>query len=143
MKNDYSCGIIPYRVVDGRREFLLVQHLAGHWAFPKGHPDDGESPLDTARRELLEETGIEAKDAVASPAFEENYKFTKRSGKKVRKRVTYYLCEVASDAAVSVQEEEIADHCWGDAVCTRQQITFEEGRALFDEVSAYLADCEA
>ncbi|XAM01084.1 NUDIX domain-containing protein [Phycisphaeraceae bacterium D3-23] len=138
MKNDFSYGVIPYRVVAGRREYLLVQHHAGHWAFPKGHADEGESPLETAKREMLEETGIAPDRAAEQPAFEEQYKFTKRSGKKVRKYVTYYLCEVATDAEVKVQPEEIADHFWGDADATRQRITFEEGRELFDEVEQYL-----
>ena len=32
-----------------------------HWIFPKGHMEKGESPEDAAVREVLEETGIEAK----------------------------------------------------------------------------------
>lgn len=139
MKNDYSCGMIPYRVVDGRREYLLVQHLAGHWSFPKGHPEEGESPLATARRELAEETGLVPAETLESPAFEESYKFTKGSGKKVRKKVTYYLCVIAPDAAVSVQPEEIGDHAWGGAAQTRGRLTFEEGRALLDQVEQFLA----
>ena len=51
MIEDFSCGVIPYRVVDGTRQFLLIQHKAGHWAFPKGHPEAGETNLQTARRE--------------------------------------------------------------------------------------------
>lgn len=139
MKNDYSCGVVPYRVVDGRREYLLVRHHAGHWAFPKGHPDDGETPLDTAAREFREETGITTGQPLASPAFEEQYVFIKRSGKKVRKRVTYYLCEVEPTSEVVVQPEEIVEYAWDGAAGTRRRITFEEGRELFDEVEAYFA----
>ncbi|MFI4859740.1 MAG: bis(5'-nucleosyl)-tetraphosphatase [Phycisphaerales bacterium JB063] len=138
MKNDFSYGMIPFRVVEGRREFLLVQHHAGHWAFPKGHADEGESPLQAAQREMLEETGLAPVRTVSTPAFEERYKFIKRSGKKVRKTVTYYLCELAGDAAVQIQPAEIADHFWGDAPATRQRITFEEGREMFDQVQRYL-----
>jgi len=140
MKKDYSCGIVPYRVVNARREYLLVQHHAGHWAFPKGHPEDSESPLETATRELAEETGLDKVEVTASPAFEEVYKFTKRSGKRVRKVVTYFLGEVSADAPVTVQEKEIADHRWGDVQATRNQLTFEEGKLLLDEVEAYLVE---
>lgn len=35
-------------------------HGAGYWAFPGGHLDYGETPEECAKRELKEETGIEA-----------------------------------------------------------------------------------
>ncbi|MCK9486684.1 MAG: NUDIX domain-containing protein [Dehalococcoidia bacterium] len=33
---------------------------AGRWALPSGHMEPGETPAETAARELLEETGVEA-----------------------------------------------------------------------------------
>jgi len=137
MKTDYSCGVVPFRRVGGRVEFLLVQHKAGHWSFPKGHPEAEESPLDAARRELAEETGLRPLRVLPSPPFNESYTFTKRSGKQVLKRVTYFLGEIPADAAVRVQEKEIGDYQWADAAKTRARITFIESRALFDQVFAY------
>ncbi len=87
METDFSCGVIPI-VFDGSgRRYLLVQHHAGHWSFPKGHPEKGESPLSAARRELEEETGIGRVEVLKRPAFEERYVFRKRSGKVVTKEV--------------------------------------------------------
>ncbi|RIH83814.1 Diadenosine hexaphosphate hydrolase [Calidithermus terrae] len=40
-------------------EVLLIRDRMGYWVFPKGHVDDGETPEQTALREVLEETGIE------------------------------------------------------------------------------------
>lgn len=136
---DYSFGVIPVRVVAGRREFLLVQHVAGHWSFPKGHAEKGESPMETALRELREETGLVDVTLTAVPAFEESYRFTKRSGRAVRKWVTYYLGEVDAAAAerVTIQPTEVRAFAWGDEAATAARLTFEEGRRLLDEVVGF------
>lgn len=137
METDYSCGVIPVRVVEGQRRYLLVQHKAGHWSFPKGHPESGESPIEAALRELMEETGLVSVKLVETPAFEEAYEFTKRSGKRVIKHVTYYIGRVGTDA-VAIQPEEIADFFWGAAGAVHGKLTFDEGRALLAEVESFL-----
>lgn len=138
MVNDFSCGVIPYRVVNGAREFLLIQHRAGHWSFPKGHPEEGESPVETALRELEEETGIGRVDLDDARPFEEHYAFTRRSGKRVQKRVVYFVGEVGAGHSVRLQASEVSDYAWGDARQTHDRLSFEEGRALLGEVLSYL-----
>ena len=140
MLTDFSCGVIPYRYRNGETEFLLIQHKAGHWSFPKGHPEPGESDLQTARREFLEETGIQAVTIDKDQPFEEYYLFTKRSGKRVNKRVVYFLGLVDSDQGVTCQEAEVSDYAWGDAKKTRKKMTFDEGRTLLDEVLSYMGE---
>jgi predicted NUDIX family NTP pyrophosphohydrolase len=61
-----SSGTLLYRDGPGGLEVLLV-HPSGHynrhapWGIPKGVPNDGEDDLaETARRETLEETGVNA-----------------------------------------------------------------------------------
>lgn len=51
-----SCGTL---VVNRKSEVLLC-HVTGSekWDIPKGMQDSGEGPLDTAMRELQEETGL-------------------------------------------------------------------------------------
>ena len=61
-----SAGILLHRRRDGRSEVLLG-HLGGPywarkheraWSIPKGVVEDGEEPIDAARREFSEELGV-------------------------------------------------------------------------------------
>jgi predicted NUDIX family NTP pyrophosphohydrolase len=60
-----SAGTLLYRQGEAELEVLLV-HPSGNynrhapWSIPKGLPEPGESLEDAARRETLEETGIQA-----------------------------------------------------------------------------------
>ncbi|KMQ52537.1 NUDIX domain protein [Chitinispirillum alkaliphilum] len=57
-----QAGAIVYRKDDsGGIQLLLVRSRKNpvHLLFPKGHIEEGESETETARRELLEEAGVE------------------------------------------------------------------------------------
>ncbi len=41
-------------------EILLIQDAKNRWTIPKGHIEEGESPKETAEREVGEETGLKA-----------------------------------------------------------------------------------
>lgn len=61
----HSAGILLYRESNGNVEVLLghpggpffARKDQGVWSIPKGEYDEGESPLDAAKREFTEETG--------------------------------------------------------------------------------------
>ncbi len=47
-----SCGTIVYHKKNDKYEFLLLHYPEGHWDFPKGHIETGETEIETALREL-------------------------------------------------------------------------------------------
>ena len=51
-----KCGIILYDI-QNKKYFLVKGKKSNKWGFPKGHMEEGESEIDTARREFYEETG--------------------------------------------------------------------------------------
>ena len=60
-------GVIVYkdhRILLGRRR---NSHGEGHWAFPGGHLEFSESPLECARREVQEETGLQLSKTRSGP----------------------------------------------------------------------------
>ena len=53
-----SCGaVVIAATADGIRYALIHSHK-GHWGFPKGHVEPGETERETAAREIWEETGL-------------------------------------------------------------------------------------
>ena len=69
-----SCGVI---VTDGERLVLGHATRSPRWDIPKGMAEAGESLRAAARRELFEETGLEAPEAELKPLGVAPY----RSGK--------------------------------------------------------------
>ncbi len=67
-----SCGVLPWREADGEREYLIVfEQFSQCWSLPKGHMEAGETEVQTALRELFEETGLSAQlDISRSAAIE-------------------------------------------------------------------------
>ena len=54
-----QAAAIPYRMKKGSPEFCLITSINnGHWGFPKGIVDPGETPVDTALKESNEEAGL-------------------------------------------------------------------------------------
>ena len=81
-----SAGLLLYRKVRGSVEVFLVHPGGpfwankddGAWSIPKGEFDEGEEPLDAAKREFREETGL-----VAEGEFQPLKPVRQRSGKIV------------------------------------------------------------
>ncbi|PSB07945.1 NUDIX hydrolase [filamentous cyanobacterium CCP2] len=137
---DEAFGIVPiHRQEDGDR-FLLIQHLAGHWGFPKGHAEPGELAKVAAQREFEEETGIREYH-VLEQKFVEQYAF-QRAGTPFEKTVTYFPAFVQSDA-VMCQADEIQAYAWLPYDAALEKITFEPSKQLLKDVKAYLEQHKA
>ena len=83
-----------------QNNLLLVQgRKSGKWSFPKGHKQSGESYLDCAVRETMEETGVNLSDDVP-------VSFQRLSVGE------YYFFEVEEKALVPEDTDEIVDARW-------------------------------
>ena len=133
---DQSFGIIPIQINQGEVQFLLVQHHAGHWAFPKGHAEKGETDIQTAMRELREETGIADAQLLVGVCLTENYLF-KRSTQTIAKTVRYYI-GLVKQRDVRIQAAEIKAYKWVNFEKASGLITFAESRRIITEAHDYL-----
>ena len=89
-----SCGFVLFN----SDEFLLIQHPTksngddGHWDFPKGHVEGNETELETAKRELIEETGIAEFRIFNGFRHRIEYNFSK-DNRIASKEVIFFLAE--------------------------------------------------
>lgn len=125
--DERSFGIIPLL----KDKVLLVRlHSGGHWSFPKGHAEKGESPKETAERELFEETGLSVARYLSDEVITEAYAF-QRSGSLIRKRVDYWIAEVEGDP--KLQEEEIFEHALVGIKDVRELLTYPAAKQAWDK----------
>ena len=88
-----SCGVVLARD-SGDGWLTLMLRAYHHWDFPKGLREQGEEPLETAVREVGEETGIN------DVAFDWGDRFTETGPYSRGKTARYYLGKTSIAAVV-------------------------------------------
>lgn len=83
-----SAGVILLHLPSNK--VLLVQHTGGHWGFPKGGIEDGETPTVAAVRELAEETGTKPHLLLEEEFSSEEYLVSAGNEEKL-KTVIYFI----------------------------------------------------
>ena len=129
MKQEKSCGCI---VRNNRNEILLVHHNKGHWDFPKGHVEEGETEVQTAIREVKKETGVDVK-------VDERYRYTTVYSPKenVMKEVVYFLAININDNR-EAQLEEVSEVEWFSFEDAINKITYDNSREILIQLKRNL-----
>ncbi len=128
MVHEKSCGAIVYRKHHGNTEILLIKHInSGHWSFPKGHVETNETEVETAMREIKEETGI---DVIVDPTFREIVSYSPK--KDTQKDVVYFVAR-AKSFEYTPQEEEIAEVKWVEIGHALTILTYENDRSIVNK----------
>ena len=122
-----SCGVVL--INSGR--VLLLQHTSrkseGHWDFPKGHMEEGETEGETALRELKEETGISNIEFLKDFRKTIAYTFSLEN-RKIRKEVVFFLATTSVNK-VNLSYEH-ADCGWFDFESALKRLTYNNARSI-------------
>jgi 8-oxo-dGTP pyrophosphatase MutT (NUDIX family) len=95
-----SAGIVMVRKEDNEWKYLFLRAYR-NWDFPKGIVEQEESPLEAAKREAAEESGIEELHFRWGDAYKETAPYDR--GRKVAR---YYLAETSQQSVtLSVNPE--------------------------------------
>jgi len=143
-----SAGAVVFRKSEGNLKFLLLFYPSGHWDFPKGHMEKGETEEETSLRETAEETGLSNLRII--PEFKtsiwyfyrakgEERKNREKDGRKINiiKKVVYYLTEsVSGDIVLSFEH---SDFKWLSYEGALNSIIHKNGKNVLKKAHAFLA----
>lgn len=130
-----SCGAVVFKDIGGTRKFLLIKNKrSSHWGFPKGHIERGENEIMTAKREVLEETGLHI-DIIDGFRTTSEYKIAG----KVEKKVTIFTA-TTSDAQTVIQQEEIEDFIWLDYETAMNTLRFDNDKSILSSAQDFLTN---
>ena len=98
-----SCGAIVFTKDAECVKYVITESKEGFFGFPKGHIEKNETELETARREVLEETGLQV-EFLNNFQTEDSYLF-QRNGETVIKHVVYFLAKFSNQISVAQETE--------------------------------------
>ncbi len=127
-----SCGFILMNY----DSILLLQYPQGHWSFPKGHiEEDDNDHFATAKRELLEETGISEVSIIDGWMSRTEYTFFSK-GTPTTKQVFWYLANT-DELNVKLSHEH-TNYMWVNFDEAYEQLTFDQEVDLLHSAKNFL-----
>lgn len=137
MIEEISAGAVVYfEPHAANRRYLALHYPAGHWDFPKGGVEDGETEEQTARREIREETGVIVDRFVPNFRKKIEYHYRRADGLS-HKQVIFFLAEARSEKVqISYEHSDYAWLLFGQAL---RRLSFENARTILREADEYLS----
>ncbi|AIC15969.1 bis(5'-nucleosyl)-tetraphosphatase [Nitrososphaera viennensis] len=137
MVDERSAGaVVVFMPSDsGKPEYLLLHYTAGHWDFPKGNIEAGETEKEAAAREIREETGIADVEFVEGFRQIISYRYRK-ARRLVDKEVVLFLVRTKTrDVKISHEHIGFAWKNYDDAI---KQLTYRNARNLLEAAMQFM-----
>ncbi len=138
MYDEISAGAVLH-VMDKNFEinYLILNYSYGHWDFPKGNIESGETEIETIKREVMEETGIIDIKLIEGFRQQISYKYRKKS-KLVNKTVIYYLAETKSNNVVLSFEH--VNFAWLNFKDALDKLSFDNSKRVLKNAKEFLSN---
>ena len=108
--------------------------LGGHWSYPKGHVEPNETEIETAIREIKEETNL---DVTIDTRFREITTYSPKP--EVLKDVIYFI-GIAKHSNVQIQETELLEAKWVSLDKALEYVTFEEDKKILKKAIRFISE---
>ena len=142
MLQESSAGLVVFKMEEGKPSFLLLRYDwvmtgFGHWGFPKGNIETGESEKDAAIRESEEETGLSSFRFVDEFMERVEY-FYRRRGETIHKEVVYFLAETEEEREVKLSYEH-QEYKWLDFEESMKHLSFDNEQKVLRKANESIA----
>ena len=130
-----SCGAVVFTRDNGNIKYVIIESKEGYLGFPKGHVENNETELETARREVFEETGLQV-EFLKNFRTEDSHPF-QRNGETRMKHIVYFLVEFSGQVPVA-QETELNSIHLMNYEAALSSFRFESSKRILTEAHNYL-----
>ena len=129
VRHEHSSGGAVITVRHGRPYVAMIATRGGtRWGLPKGAVGKGETSEAAALREVLEETGLEAK--IVKPLDTIEY-FFRVADTLVQKRVDFFLMQ-HTGGTLTPQLSEVDDVAWVPLSDSAERASFDSEKKLLE-----------
>ena len=139
-RDEVSAGGVVFRLRDGGVvDVVLILTHERRWQLPKGWIEDGESPEQTAVREVREEAGVDAE--IVGPLGDIEYQYVSAydaEPARVHKRVHMFLLRYIG-GTTDDHDDEVIDARWVEIAEAERTLAFKDEQRMVAKARELLA----
>lgn len=132
MIKEKSCGAVVYKKEKDKLYILIEEMKGGHFSIPKGHVEDNETEVETALREIKEETNL---DVALDSNFREVVSYSPYQN--CIKDVVFFVAE-AKTFDTKEQLIEVSKIYWLEPYDAINKLTFESDKEVVRKALKYI-----